>query len=1083
MTTSRQTLLTLAASVLMAAGLALTPSPASAQTARHAAQAAKKSVTGRVTDSRTGEPVVGAMVADKQTKSGGVTDAEGRFSITVPQSCTTLTVSSVGYSEKRVAIKGTTLNIALDEAEHGLDDVVVVGYGSTARKDLTGSIAVVSGEDIKNVPVMSIDDALTGKASGVQVTKADGSPGGAVRIRIRGGATLQGAADPLYIVDGVPMEIRNNYISGNASELNPLEAANYGAEDFCNSVDGSFARGLNSIAGLNLADVESISILKDASATAIYGSKAANGVVIVTTKKGRHDMKPQFSLNYYLSATTPVKEKVLNAQQYKDALTFSLENSNKCLEANRPDIGSDADRYIRSNNKRLALLQTFNDGTDTDWLDLVLRTGMTHNVDFNVTGGGNRSRYYTSFNYTTQDGTLIGTDFNRYAAKVNLDNDITTRFRTGVNLSLSYTKNNVTNGLYGQALSAPPVLAPYNADGSFASYEKVGGVGSEYMGFQNPLAVATSTNRAKTYGLVGSIYGEVDVLKDLKFKSMVSLNWQNYHQWNYIPSYVMMGGFYGGQDSEGGQGSQAESTFSDFFWENTLTYSHEFSEAHRLTAVVGTSWEKEQSDYFAAGGMGYPDDTILNNLSSAAKPTYVSGATPESQSSLLSFYARLNYVLLDRYLLTFTGRSDASSKFAKGNRVGYFPSGAIAWRMTKEKWLRDVKWLDELKLRASIGKTGTQRISDHMFRTLYAPGSYNGQSAIYPSQLGNDHIRWESTVQKDLGLDFMMLGGRLGGTLAYYYKTTSGALLSIPIAPSTGFDTVVENIAKVRNDGVEFDLWGDIIRTKDWKWTASFNISHNASKVLHLEGSGVFTDASNRKALNMGTSVLMEGEPLGQMWGRLTNGIIKTQADLDAYKQEFQSWSWMNNDLGIGAFKYVIEDDWMKEGVIGNSTPDFHGGLSSTLQYKNWALMASFTFSCGADLMYQKDVSDLCFSSMANRGVRVLEGCVPADQITDRPLSSYQTTVMLTDMSVYDASYLKLQTLSLSYNLPKRWLTRLHLNQFSLYATASNLFTITSYPGPDPAVSDDPYSIAGGGRDVSTYPTVRSYTFGVRLGF
>lgn len=1080
--TTSKTLLSLAALAALSTGSAVAAVTAGTAPLPSVEQA-KRTVKGTVTDARSGEPIIGAQLSDKATKSGAVTDAQGRFTITLPQGVTHLTVSYVGYNAKRVAVKGGTLNITLDEAEHGLDDVVVVGYGSTARKDLTGSISVVKGEDIKNTPVMSIDDALAGKASGVQVTKADGSPGGAVRIRIRGGASLQGAVDPLYIVDGVPMEIRNNYISGGSEIVNPTEASNYG-DDFNNSISGSFMRGLNSISGLNLADVESISILKDASATAIYGSKAANGVVIVTTKKGRQDQKPQFNFNYYVSANTPVKEKLLNSKQYKEALTFSLENANKRLDANRADIGDrSADNYIKANNDRLATLSTLGD-VDTDWLDLVLRTGVTHNFDFNITGGGNRSRYYTSFGYTTQDGTLIGTDFERYSAKVNLDNDITRRFRVGTSISLSYTKNNVTNGLYGQALSAPPVLGPYNDDGTYANYDKVGGVGAAYMGFQNPLAVASCTNMAKTYGLVGSIYGEIDILKDLKFKSMVSLNWQDYNQRSYTPSYVNIGGYYGVEDSGGGQGSQAQSTYTDVFFENTLTYAHEFGESHRLNAVVGTSWEKSQSNYFGAGGQGYPDDVYLNNLSSATTPSYVQGASPQGQDCLLSFYTRLNYVFKDRYLLTFTGRSDNSSKFAKGNRVGYFPSGAIAWRITKEKFMENVKWLDELKLRASIGKTGTQRIGDHMFRTLYAPGGYAGASALYPSQLGNNKIRWESTEQKDLGLDFMMFGGRLGGTIAYYYKTTSDALLSIPVAPSSGFSTVTENIAKVRNTGVEFDLWGDIIRTKAWKWNAALNISHNGSKVLNIMGD-MFTSADARNELNLGTSVIKEGEPLGLLCGRVAVGIIKTQEQLDDYKQRCPSWKSMYRDLGIGSVELAIDEDtqYYYEDVIGNSTPDFHGGFNTTLQYKNWSLMANFTFSYGGELIYQRDVNDCNFTSMGNRSQRALEGMYTDATAADRPMLTYNSTMFLTNLNVFDSSYLKLQTLSLGYSLPKRLLNRLHMNDLSIYASASNLFTITSYPGPDPAVSDDPYSISGGGRDVSTYPTVRSFTFGLRLGF
>lgn len=449
---------------------------------------------------------------------------------------------------------------------------------------------------------------------------------------------------------------------------------------------------------------------------------------------------------------------------------------------------------------------------------------------------------------------------------------------------------------------------------------------------------------------------------------------------------------------------------------------------------------------------------------------------------MLSFYGRFNYTILDRYLFTFTGRSDTSSKFAKAHRTGFFPSGAVAWRLSEEKWLRDVKWIDELKLRASIGKTGTQNISDWMFLTLYSPGSYGGSSALYPAQLGNDDIRWESTTQKDIGLDFSFFEGRLGGTIAYYHKNTDGALLAITPAPSSGFNTVISNIANIRNTGLEFEINADFIRNKTWKWSGALNISHNESKVLKILDEQ-FSSATDRKALNLGTSLIREGESLGLLCGRVVEGTIKNEVELAEYKQKFAYWKYFQQDLGIGSVKYALDDTgYYYEDVIGNCTPDFYGGYTNTLNYKNWSLMDCFTFSVGNDLIYQKDVNDMSFSSLSNRGVRVLEAST-IDNMTDRPLSTYSSTMFLTNLNVYDASYLKLQTLSLSYNFSRAQLKPLKLNSLQLYATASNLFTITSYPGPDPAVSDNPYTVSGGGRDISSYPTVKSYTFGVRLGF
>lgn len=1046
----------------------------------------QQAITGKIVDAKSGEALIGASILDRKSQKGTVSGIDGTFSLSVPKGTKHLVVSYVGYDMKTIPVSGPILVIALGESKHSLSELVVVGYGSTQRKDLTGSVATIKTEELQNLPALTIDDALAGKAAGVQVIKSDGSPGGAVRIRVRGGSSLRGSVDPLYIIDGIPTEIKNNYIS--SSEIvNPLEAANYG-EDFGNSVSGSFMRGLNSLAGLSISDIESISILKDASATAIYGSKAANGVVIITTKKGRRDMKPQFSFNYNMSIATPIKEKLLNGEQYLSALKSSLENSSKRLEDNYKHMDpsdyyySRIPTWIQENDKLWK--ETLSVGNaNTDWLDLILQTGISHNADFSVAGGGKNSRYYTSFSYSKQDGTLINTSFERYAGKISVDNDITESFRMGTNINFGYTKNNITNGIYSQAMSAPPILSPYNADGTYANYGLLPSeFASSYMGFQNPLAVASGTNEAKTYSFKGSMYGELDILKDLKFKSMVSVSYENYNQLNYIPSYVMVSGFYGAGSSEGGQGSQAQNIATGMFFENTLTYNKIFNENHRINAIIGTSWEEQKSSYFSASGKGYPDDKFLNNLSSAQIAANVKGANPETQNSLLSFYLRANYVLKDRYLFTFTGRSDNSSKFAKHNRIGYFPSGALAWRISEEPILKNVSWIDEIKLRVSLGKTGTQSIADHMFRTLYNVGAYGGNSAMYPSQLGNDEIKWESTVQKDLGLDFSFMKGRLSGTLAYYHKVTDGALLAITPAPSSGYTSLTANFAKIKNIGVEFELYSELVRNKNWKWNVSLNISHNSSKVLKLNGDNFSSDDS-RGELNLGTTVYREGESLGLLCGRKAVGLIETQEQLEDYRNRFSMWSSMQPDLGIGSVELALDESQdYYEDVIGNCTPDFYGGLSSTLTYKNWSLLAQFTYSYGNDLIYQKDVTDMVFNSLANRSTSILNAST-ADHFTGNPLSVYHTTNFLTNLNVYDASYLKLQSLSLSYALPAKYIKRFHLNNLSIYATASNLFTLTSYPGPDPAVSDDPYSVAGGGRDVSSYPTVRSYTLGIRLGF
>lgn len=1022
-----------------------------------------------------GHPLEGVSIMKKGTTIGTSSDGSGRFSIEAnPGDILVFTIvgyKSVSRTVSASGIVNVTMEVELKEGE----EVVVVGYGTMKRKDLTGAISTVNQEEVKNLPFTSIDQALTGKASGVQVIQADGSPGGMTRIRIRGGASLLGSNDPLYIIDGVPVQVQNKYIANEAEIANPVET--YYGEDF-NTVSGTFARGLNSLAGLNINDIESIDILKDASATAIYGSKAANGVVIITTKKGKFNSKPVLELNYYAGITSPLKEKVLNAEQYKMIMKEAATNTNtERARVGRPPL-AEAMKIVNDPN--------FFGTANTDWLGLVLRNGFAQNADVSVRGGGNGTRYYTSIAYTNQTGTLIGTDFNRISGKINLDNEITDRLRIITNFDYGFTKNNITNGIYSHALFAPPTESPYNADGSFSNF---GLLNNAYQGYQNPLALASGINRAKNITLLGSLAGEYRIFDNLKFRSVVSVNYGNYDQLNYVPSYVKINSFYGAVSSNGGTGAESNSQSLNTFYENTLTWDKEFNEDSRLNLLVGTSWEKYKSSFFSASGSGYPDDNFLNNLNSAAIPVTVKGSNPAVQNSLLSFYIRANYALKEKYLFTFTGRSDQSSKFASTNQTGYFPSGAIAWRISQENFLKHVSWIDEIKLRISAGLTGTQNIADHLFRTLYSPVAYAGTNALVPTQLGNDKIKWEQTLQKDLGLDYSFFQGRLRGTFGYYEKTTDGLLLNVTTAPSSSFDNVILNVAKIRNRGLEIDIRGEVLRRKNFSWSTALNISRNVSKVLDIQG-GPFSNPNDRDALNLGTSIVKEGEPLGLLYGRVSEGIFRSQKELDDYKAAFVYASIFAPYLNIGDEIFQLDSNGLAPGlayysndIIGNATPDFYGGITNIFRYKNLELTTLFTFSYGNDLIYQADVANGTVDNLANRGVAILGRYHPGNTNSNRPRLLYRYQFRpLSNASVYDASYIKLKSLSLSYGLPKKVAGLLKLKSSSFYFSATNLFTITNYPGLDPEVSDDPNSIIGGGRDISSYPTSRTYTIGIRIG-
>lgn len=1036
-------------------------------------------ISGRVQDAD-GKAIPSVSIKIKGSKKVVIADADGRFKINVPDADAILVFSSVGYVSRELPARQGMM-VSLELELNKLNEMVVVGYGSTRRKDLTGSVASVDINEVKNVPFATLDQALTGKAAGVQVVQADGSPGGVAKIRIRGGTSLLGGNDPLYIIDGIQMQIQNRYLQSAADIVSPIEG--FGGDGKNNTISGAFARGLNSLGGLNINDIESIDILKDASATAIYGSRAANGVVIITTKKGKLNQKPIFEVNYYAGMSSPIKEKLLNRDQYVMVMKEGAKNLNDIRASLSLDPDEDASNILSDPN----YLGTAN----TDWLGLVLRNGVNQNADISVRGGGSGSRFYTSLAYNKNNGVVKGTDYTRIAGKINLDNEINSRFRINTNLDYGFSTNNISNGLYTQALFAPPTVDPYNADGSIRIMDPAANGADTFLGFQNPLFLLKGVNKSNTVSLIGSLAGEYDILKDLKFRSTISVNYNNYRQNNYVPSTVLIadvkaGGWPG--SSNNGMATQAQSQTVDIFYENTITWNKQFNENNRLNLLAGTSWQKAKSNSFSASGQGFPDDVYLNNLSSAALTLPATGVS--AQNSLLSFYMRANYALFEKYLFTFTGRSDASSKFPEGNRVGYFPSGGVAWRISQENFLKDIKWIDEIKLRASAGYTGTQNIGDNLFYTLYSPVSYAGISGMKPTQLGNDQIKWESTLQKDAGIDFAFFKSRLSGGIGYYEKSTSGVLFPATVASSSGFTGVTANIADIRNRGIELTIRGEFIHSKDFQWAGTFNISGNRSKVLAL--SNDFSDPSNPKIYRYGNTVLRVGQPLGLLYGSVFDGIIQTQAEADDYKKRNFYSIYGDLDLvGMGDAKYVLGDPIylnysdFKLDIIGNAEPKYYGGYTNSMSYKNFSLVTLATFSYGGDIYYLADAQNQDLGTRTNKGIRILDRWTPENTGSDRPklVLGHTGLTGAASNNVYDASYIKLKSVTLNYQLPKLLMDKLKLNSASVYVSATNLFTITNYPGADPEISNDPYSLIGGYSDTGGYPTVRQFSFGLRFGF
>lgn len=1029
--------------------------------------------------------LIGVTIRNRNSGKGTVTDSKGGYAIPADIG-DVLVISFVGYVTREATVGNQpTIDFQLKVTNAALNQVVVVGYGSTRKKDLIGSVATVNVNEIRNVPFATIDIGLAGKAAGVQVIQSDGSPGGVANIRVRGGTSILGGNDPLYIIDGVQITPTSRYIKTPGEVVDPV-ARSTNFSDPSNAISGAYARGLNSLAGLNINDIESIDILKDASATAIYGSKAANGVVIITTKQGTQDTKPYFELNNYTGVSRPVKADVLNADQYRMILKEAATNYNTDRAAMGQQPSATANKILNDP----AYLGTDN----TDWLSLVLRNGLTQNTDVSVRGGGRGTRYYTSLSYSEQKGVVKGTDFKRLSGKLNLDNQINARLKFTTNINYAFSTNNITNGAYAQALYAPPTRAPYNPDGTLSNLAGSAVNSDNFNGFQNPLALLDGINQGKNGLFLGSLALEYNIVNGLKFRSQASINYNQYHQRNYTPSSVQVQTASGAGSSMGGVGSQGQTETTSYLYENTLSYNKQFGPDHRLDVVAGTSWQEDRSNSFQASGQTYPDDFILNNLSSAA--VTLPSKSAAFQNALLSFYLRANYAFRDKYLITFTGRSDASSKFSSDNRVGYFPSGGIGWRISQEQFMKKLTWIDDMKLRASAGYTGTQNIGNYLYRTLYTPVSYNGTNAVIPSQLGNNKVKWEQTLQKDAGIDISMFRSRLVVNVGVYEKKSSGLLFNQPLPSSSSYSSVIANLADIRNRGLEIEVSGNVLTGKHAGWRSSLNMSFNRSLVTGLNmdytdpnhGDGV--TSSGGQSYIMSNTVLRTGYPVGQFVGTPFNGIIQNKAQLEAYQAAFPYYAFFSPYLNIGDPMYALATSGPLSGfpdsyaLIGSAAPKFYGGWTNTFNWRNFTLSALMTYSYGGHILYAADIANKSVNDLTNKGVRILDRWTPENKESDRPRLIYgQNSNFTGSNDIYSSSFIKLKSITLNYQFSQTLLKRTKMQSASIYASATNLFTITNYPGQDPEVSNDPYSIVDGYTDSNNYPTIRQFVLGFRFGF
>jgi TonB-linked SusC/RagA family outer membrane protein len=1023
-------------------------------------------ITGTIKDTHN-MPLPGVNVKLKDGSAGASTDIDGKYHITVPNQNATLVFTYVGYLTQEIAVGNKiTLDVTLAERSSDLNEVLVIAYGTSKKKDLTGSLAQVAMPDLEKAPVMSIDQALAGRMAGVQVSSADGQPGAAVNIVVRGTNSITQDNTPLYVVDGFPVE------GFNLNTFNPQ-------------------------------DIENIEVLKDASATALYGARAANGVIIITTKKGKVGA-PQTTFTTTQSFSKDTKTmQLMTAYQF---LQYQLERD---PTAGSAAVASPTYTYLTSQNKTLADYVNY---PSSDWQSPFFKTGSLRDYSLAIRGGTKETLYSVSGSADNQDGTVLATGYSRYQGRITLDQTLNDKLKIGVNANYAYmlqtgnslatsTNSGTTNVLYSVWGSSP--LASTSANNEI---DATTAASNDYK-FNPILNQENLVRNIKTNNLNVNAYLTYNIIPDLILKVTGVLNNTTTTNENFNNSLT----YYGSPLTNAGQasgvnGSVATSKVNNWANENTLTYNHVFNQVHTLNVLAGFTAQGNTSSTYGFGANFLPDETL--GISGLDEGTLNPSATKAISSlwNLASFLGRVSYNYNSVYYVTASYRADGSSKFSPANHWSYFPSGALAWRFTQTDFLKNVQWLSDGKLRASYGKTGNNRIPEFSYlstSTISPANSYSFNNTYVasnvPVTIGNSDLLWETTDQYDAGIDISFLNSRINFTGDVYRKTTSHLLLNATLPTSTGYTSAFENVGSVQNQGLELTLNTVNIVSKSFKWTSNFNISFNQNKVLAL--------AQNQQSMTVSlpwdngwTSIpgYIEkiGQPLGLMYGYLSDGVYqysdftKTSTGTYVLKDNVPTNGNTRTSIQPGDIKYkdlngdgvVNSSDYT---VIGRSQPIHTGGFSNNFTYKNFDLNIFFQWSYGNDIL---DANQLVFNGNALGKVYLEQFESYADRWspTNQGSANFRTGGYFgggyASNIVQDGSYLRLKTASLGYNVPQSVLKKFKIASLRVYASGQNLWTWTNYTGLDPEVSAY-NSVLTGGFDYSTYPRARTIAFGVNLAF
>lgn len=969
----------------------------------------RNTISGVVLD-EAGETIIGATVSAKGTTNSTITDIDGAFTLNAEENAT-ISVSFIGFITQDIPVAGrTNLRIVLKENTTLLDEVVVVGYGVMRKKDLTGSLSSVDSKALQDKPVANIGEALQGRAAGVQIINS-GAPGSNVSIRVRGLGSINNS-DPLLVIDGVPTDM-------------PLNA-------------------------INQNDVETIDILKDASATAIYGSRGANGVVLITTKKGKSgDGVISVSANWGVQNATSVP-KMLDASQFASLHNEMMANNGR---AQRPDFAD-----------------PLSWGRGTDWTDALLRTAMMQNYTISYSGGNDKSSYYVSGGVLDQDGIIIDTSYRRYTIQVNSESKVRPWLKFGNNVTLSHDQKK--SGSYNvlNTLSALPTQPIFNEDGTYSGP----GAEAEFYGdLRNPIGTARlEKSVTKGYNVLGNVFGEVSLFNKVTYKMLGGIDFKFWDNSTFSPKYdwkpIPVPNSYRGESSN---------KSLTYLWDNTVTYIDTFNEKHNLNVMLGSSAQNNVYSYMSASVKDFLSDSY-SQLNNGLLDPLVGGS--KNEWALLSFFGRVNYSFDNKYLFTATVRRDGTSRISKANRWGTFPSFSGAWRLSEESFYKKNDILSDIKLRAGYGITGNQAVLDNYAAvTRLKTGQYvfNGSPVftLYPLVMPNPDIKWETVKQANIGFDASLFKQRVNVVFDAYVKNTTDMLVSMVVPITTGYSdiyTPMINAGEVKNTGWELTVSSQNLKG-EFSWNSDLNVSYNKNKVVKL---------NNGTPIYYGYQSHIEGRPVGSFYGWVTNGLFQNWDEVNSYAYQYQGAD-ASNGTAPGDIKFLdidnngVVNDYDRT-YIGNPTPSWNFSLNNSFTYQNFDLQVFLQGVAGNKIYNANRVTLEGMYTIRNQTTKVLDRWTGEGTSNSVPRAIYSDPNKNTrnsDRFIEDGKYLRLKNLTFGYTLPSSIAKKAYLSNLRVYMSAQNLLTLTKYSGFDPEVQ--------GGVDNSNYPLTRTISLGVDIKF